>query len=64
MDDPHPDVVAGREEHLRRSVDGAVRDDDDLDVAVGQALRYRGPHDRDVVDDLVAAVVDGDDDSQ
>ena len=63
MDDTGPPLPRGQQP-LARVVERAVRDDDQLDVRRGEARQHEPPDLLDVADDLVAAVVDGDDDRQ
>ena len=64
VDDPDIRLLTGREESLGRAVDRSVGDDDQLDVLTGQAARHSAVDEGDVVDHLVTAVVDRDDDGQ
>jgi hypothetical protein len=63
VDDTGP-LLARREQPLGRVVERAVRDDDQLEVRGGEACHHKPPDLLDVADDLVAPVVDGDDDRQ
>ena len=64
MDDADAEVAPALQQALAATVDRAVGDDDQLDVLARKLRRDRAADLLDVLDDLVAAVVDGHDDRQ
>ena len=64
VDDPYVPVASTLQQTLGGAVDRAVRDDDQLDLLAGEPSGNSAPDHVDVLDDVVAAVVDRHDDRQ